>query len=96
MLQGIKNKVAPQTEVIYAQGSELADGISKLVPIPSVYLETEEGKQGAFGEYFANNKLEGQSLFTRIDDNIDFYWESGENFRSLATIGRGLIFLVFS
>ena len=77
VLQGIKNKIAPQTEVIYAQGSELADGISKLVPIPSVYLETEDGKQGAFGEYFANNKLEGQPLFSRVDDNIDFYWESG-------------------
>ena len=77
VLQGIKNKVVPQTEVIYAQGSELANGISKLVPIPSIYLETEDGKQGAFGEYFANNKLEGQPLFTRIDDNIDFYWESG-------------------
>ncbi len=77
VLQGIKNKVEPQTEVIYAQGSELADGISKLVPIPSIYLETEDGKQGAFGEYFANNKLEGQPLFTRVDDNIDFYWEAG-------------------
>ena len=77
VLQGIKNKVTPQTEVIYAQGSELADGISKLVPIPSIYLETEDGHQGAFGEYYANNKLEGQPLFTRIDDNIDFYWESG-------------------
>ncbi|MDP2887752.1 MAG: glycoside hydrolase family 3 C-terminal domain-containing protein [Bacteroidota bacterium] len=77
VLQGIKNKVAPQTEVIYAQGSELADGISKLVPIPSIYLETEDGKQGAFGEYFANNKLEGQPLFTQIDDNVDFYWEAG-------------------
>ena len=77
VLQGIKNKIAPQAEVLYAQGSELADGISKLVPIPSIYLETEDGKQGAFGEYFANNKLEGQPLFTRVDDNVDFYWESG-------------------
>ncbi|HAH26293.1 MAG TPA: glucan 1,4-alpha-glucosidase, partial [Prolixibacteraceae bacterium] len=77
VLQGIKNKVTPQTEVVYAQGSELADGVSKLTAIPSIYLETEDGHQGAFGEYFANNKLEGQPLFTRIDDNIDFYWESG-------------------
>lgn len=77
VLQGIKNKVEPQTEVIYAQGSELADGISKLVPIPSIYLETEDGRQGAFGEYFANNKLAGQPLFTRIDDQINFYWEAG-------------------
>ena len=77
VLQGIKNKVVPQTEVIYAQGSELADGISKLSPIPSIYLETEDGRQGAFGEYFANNKLEGSPLFTRVDDHIDFYWEAG-------------------
>ena len=77
VLQGIKNKVTPQTEVIYAQGSELADGISKLIAIPSIYLETEDGRQGAFGEYYANNKLEGKPLFTRIDDNIDFYWEAG-------------------
>jgi beta-glucosidase len=77
VLKGIKNKVEPQIEVLYAQGSELADGISKLVPIPSVYLETEDGKQGALGEYFANNKLAGEPLFTRIDDNIDFYWETG-------------------
>ena len=77
VLQGIKNKVNPQTEVVYAQGSELADGISKLTPIPSIYLETEDGRQGAFGEYYANNTLEGKPLFTRIDDNIDFYWESG-------------------
>jgi beta-glucosidase len=77
VLQGIKNKIAPQAEVLYAQGSELADGVSKLTPIPSIYLETEDGKQGAFGEYFANNKLEGKPLFTRVDDNVDFYWETG-------------------
>lgn len=77
VLQGIKNKVEPQVDVMYAQGCELADGISKLVPIPSIYLETEDGQQGAVGEYFANNKFEGNPLFTRIDDNIDFYWESG-------------------
>ncbi len=77
VLQGIKNKLEPQTEVLYAQGSELADGVFKLTPIPSVYLETEDGKQGALGEYFANNKLEGDPLFTRVDDNVDFYWEAG-------------------
>ncbi|MFY9152694.1 MAG: glycoside hydrolase family 3 C-terminal domain-containing protein [Prolixibacteraceae bacterium] len=77
VLQGIKNKLEPQTEVLYAQGSELADGISKLTPIPSIYLETEDGKQGVSGEYFASNKLEGEPLFTRVDDNIDFYWEAG-------------------
>lgn len=77
VLQGIKNKIEPQAEVLYAQGSELADGINKLTPIPSIYLETEDGKQGALGEYFDNNKLEGTPVFTRVDDKVDFYWESG-------------------
>ncbi|MFA5329978.1 MAG: glycoside hydrolase family 3 C-terminal domain-containing protein [Prolixibacteraceae bacterium] len=77
ILQGIKNKIEPQAEVLYAQGSELADGIFKLTPIPSIYLETEDGKQGALGEYFANDSLKGKPLFTRIDDHVDFYWESG-------------------
>lgn len=77
VLQGVINKVSPQTEIVYAQGSELADGISKLVPIPSVYFETESGVQGVVGEYFANNELAGEPLFTRVDDNINFYWENG-------------------
>ena len=77
VLQGIKNKIEPQAEVLYAQGSELADGISKLTAIPSIYLETEDGKQGAFGEYFDNNKLEGEPLYTQVDDHVDFFWESG-------------------
>lgn len=77
VLQGIKNKIEPQAEVLYAQGCELADGINKLNPIPSIYLETEDGKQGAYGEYFDNNKLEGSPVFTRVDDKVDFYWESG-------------------
>ncbi len=77
VLQGIKNKIEPQAEVLYAQGSELADGIFKLTPIPSIYLETEDGKQGALGEYFANDSLSGKPLFTRVDDNVDFYWETG-------------------
>lgn len=95
VLQGIKNKVSPQTEVVYAQGSELADGISKLTPIPSVYLETEDGKQGATGEYFANNKLEGTPLFTRTDDNIDFYWENGSPDPRLAVDNFGVRWTTF-
>ncbi len=77
VLQGIINKVSPEIEVQYAQGCELAEGINFLSPIPSIYLETEDGRQGVIGEYFANSKLEGEPLFTRVDDNIDMYLESG-------------------
>ncbi len=75
ILKGIINKVTPDTKIIYAEGSDLAEGIHNLIPIPSRYLQTEEGKQGAFGEYFNNRDMKGQPVFTRVDDNIDFYWE---------------------
>ena len=77
VLQGIKNKVEPQVKVKYAEGADLADGIHNMLPIPSIYLTTPDGKQGVKGEYFANNNFQGEPLFTRIDDNIDFYWELG-------------------
>lgn len=75
ILEGVRTKVSPKTKVIYAEGSDLADGIHNLVPIPSRYLQTPDGKQGAFGEYFNNREMKGEPLFTRVDDNIDFYWE---------------------
>jgi len=75
VLQGIKNKLKPDTKIIYAEGSDLAEGIHNLTVIPSRYLQTPDGKQGAFGEYFNNRDMKGEPLFTRVDDNINFYWE---------------------
>ena len=75
VLKGIKNKVAPDVKVIYAEGSDLADGIHNLTVIPSSYLQTPDGKQGAYGEYFNNREMKGEPAFTRLDDNINFYWE---------------------
>jgi beta-glucosidase len=75
ILKGITNKVAPDTRIIYAEGSDLAEGIHNLNPIPSRYLSTEDGRQGAFGEYFNNRDMKGAPAFTRVDDNINFYWE---------------------
>jgi beta-glucosidase len=75
ILRGITNKLTPETKIIYAEGCDLAEGIHNLIPIPSRYLVTEEGKQGAFGEYFNNRDMKGEPAFTRIDDNINFYWE---------------------
>ena len=75
VLRGIKAKVEPDTRIIYAEGSDLADGVHNLTPIPSRYLLTEDGKQGAFGEYYNSTEMTGKPLFTRVDDNIDFYWE---------------------
>ena len=76
VLEGIRNKLK-NSEVIYAEGADLAEGVSNLQPILGEFLVTADGKPGVTGEYFANAKLLGEPAFTRIDKNIDFYWESG-------------------
>ena len=76
VLEGIKNKLK-NTNILFAEGSHLAEGVSNLHPIPQENLITAEGKPGVTGEYFANAELKGEPAFTRTDKNIDFYWESG-------------------
>jgi beta-glucosidase len=75
VLKGISDKVYPDTRIIYAEGSDLAEGIHNLTPVPSRYLQTADGRQGAMGEYFNNREMNGKPLFTRVDDQINFYWE---------------------
>jgi len=75
VLQGLKNKLEPNAQIYYAQGTDLATGVPEMNTIPSIYLETEIGTQGLMGEYFDNKDWNGKPLFTRIDDNIDFNWD---------------------
>lgn len=75
VLKGITGKLTPYTKIIYEEGSDLAEGIHNLIPIPSRYLKTPDGIQGAYGEYFKSTEMTGDPVFTRVDDNIDFYWE---------------------
>lgn len=75
-LKGIKNKVEPCVEVIYAEGSHLADGVFNMNVIPSCFLRTEDGKQGLKAEYFANNEWKGNPVMIQVDDEIDFSWQN--------------------
>jgi beta-glucosidase len=75
VLEGIISKVYPDTEVIFAEGSDLAEGIHNLTVIPSRYLQAPDGRQGALGEYFSNREMTGNPAFSRTDDQINFYWE---------------------
>lgn len=76
VLEGIKNKLK-NTNILFAEGSHLAEGVCNLHPIPQENLMTAEGKSGVTGEYFANAELKGEPAFTRTDKDINFYWESG-------------------
>ncbi|MBK6285454.1 MAG: glycoside hydrolase family 3 C-terminal domain-containing protein [Draconibacterium sp.] len=76
VLEGIRNKLK-NTEILYAEGSHLAEGVTNLHVIKNEYLLTADGKQGVVGEYFANDSLKGNPAFTRVDNEINFYWETG-------------------
>jgi beta-glucosidase len=72
-LQGIRNNVAPMTEVVFSKGCSLARGLwDEALPIPARSLGA-----GLKGEYFANMELAGDPVITRTDAQVDFDWGSG-------------------
>jgi beta-glucosidase len=71
-LRGIREKLK-NTDVLYAQGCELADGMPtyKTIPSESLLSGTENGLKG---EYFNNKDLAGAPTFTSTDKIIDMNW----------------------
>lgn len=73
ILEGIKGKVDPSTEVRFMRGCEL-----ELGPLPAVgsnYLLPEKKRleiHGLRGKYFDNMKLEGKPVLMRIDPQVNF------------------------
>src|SRR5256886_5806002 len=45
-LRGIREAVSPRTRVLYALGSDLADGFPVLAPVPASVLSTAGGRRG--------------------------------------------------
>ncbi len=90
ILDGIRAKAGECTEILYAEGSDLAPGIHNLVVIPSCFLSTPDGRQGAIGEYFGSRDMKGDPLFTRRDDKIDFYWENNSPHQSMPVNDFGI------
>jgi len=75
-LRGIKEKTGPVTEIIYAAGTDWAEGIPVLTPVPEEYLAVSEtaSEPGLKAEYFAGHDLKGSPLFSRIDRRVSFDW----------------------
>jgi beta-glucosidase len=73
-LRGIREKLR-NTEVLYAQGCELADGMPtyKTIPSESLLAGTENGLKA---EYFNNSDLSGEPLFTMTDKTVDMNWSN--------------------
>lgn len=72
VLEGIKQVVGKETNVLYNEGVPL---IVKGQVVPSTCLLTpDESEQGLKGEYFNNMELKGNPALTRIDKQLEFDW----------------------
>jgi beta-glucosidase len=76
-LKGIKDKVGKNVEVVYEKGVNFTndtllqvENISKLCSI--------DGKQGFKAEYFNNTSLSGTPVLTRMEKQLDNFWQEGE------------------
>ena len=75
-LRGIREAV-PKARVIYARGSDLADGFPVLDVVPSTVLRSEQGAPGLTADYFSHRTMDGAPLFSAVDTTIDDNWKDG-------------------
>jgi len=76
-LRGIREAVSPRTRVVYALGSDLAEGFPVLAPLPAAVLSTANGRRGLDVAFYASRAMTGTPLFQRTDSTLDSDW--GEN-----------------
>ncbi len=73
LLDGIRD-LLPNAEIVYEKGAELYN--YALPPVQADYLMTNNGQGGLIGEYFDNKDFEGEPVFTRVDEKIEFDWKT--------------------
>ncbi|CAN5733522.1 glycoside hydrolase family 3 protein [soil metagenome] len=76
-LQGIKNKLGSNTEVVYEKAINFTnDTLLAYADISNQYAY--EGKQGFKAEYFDNKDLKGEPAVTRTENKLDNFWQEGQ------------------
>src|SRR5258708_32755095 len=75
-LRGIGEAV-PRTRVLYARGSDLADGFPVLDLVPPSALRTSQGAPGLNVDYYARHTMDGAPLYSRTDSTVDANWHDG-------------------
>ncbi len=76
-LRGIREAVGRNTKVLYARGSDLADGFPVLDGSASGVLFAPDGKPGLRAEYFSSRTMTGPPLFSGTDSTVNSSWEAG-------------------
>jgi beta-glucosidase len=75
-VDGIRNRLGPGVTVRYASGAQT--GAPPPVPSSALTPSGQPGLHGLLGEYFPNPTLSGAPQVTRIDNQVDFNFGSGE------------------
>lgn len=76
-LEGIRKAVSPKTRVVYAQGSELADGAPVYTPVPADVLTTPSGAPGLDAAIYDNSELSGAPRHAERVAALDVNWGNG-------------------
>jgi beta-glucosidase len=74
-LRGVSDALkANGGRVLYALGSDLAEGFPVLSTAPSTVLRTPDGQPGLRAEYFASKALSGARAYTATDSVVEADW----------------------
>ena len=76
-LRGIREAVGRTTKVLYARGSDLADGFPVLDGSAAGVMFTPEGEPGLHVEYFSSRAMAGPPLFAGTDSTVQGIWQAG-------------------
>ena len=82
VLAGIRNAVSPKTRVVYERGVDLVEGRQDpraASVIDAAYLRPAPGvpQRGLTGRYYRGRSFEGEPVFTRVDQKLQFRWDRG-------------------
>lgn len=77
-LEGIRNKLGKDTEVVYEQATTFTND-TLLVYADISRQFSFDGQQGVRAEYFNNKELSGEPVAVRMEEDIDNSWQEGEN-----------------
>lgn len=89
VLAGIKDKVGPNTQVVFEKAVSFAsDTILNYLDIDSQL--SSDGKPGFKASYYKGTELKGEPVFTQMEKTLNLNWQEGQQ------IGGGLIANNFS
>jgi beta-glucosidase len=78
LLDGIRTKVSPRTQLAYARGCAITEGVPSLGVIPPACLrpaEPDASEKGLTAAYYDNPNLAGEPTLNRVDRLVDFVWK---------------------